>query len=198
MSRLDKQLANLSGETLIRVEWVDDSLVDPGELRTKLRKEIDAREHRIPLDLRRVRGAPEALVEILVDMRRYATSVGKQLSITGNLPELRDAIDERLHRPVGLSAKPSSSAEDGAAPELAKQVLQSAKKTTDEYDLSHATKIKRRKKRSSKRRRVKRLTALIAVSSLVVAVCVFVYIWYLEDETFIVEPPRKGFESLLR
>ena len=77
MSRLDKQLDQLSGEKLVKVEWPDDETVDVPQLRANLIREIDSHSHRVPLDLRAVKGAPPDLVELLVDMRRYARSKSK-------------------------------------------------------------------------------------------------------------------------
>jgi hypothetical protein len=196
MSRLDKQLDRLSGEKLIRIDWPDDGAVDAGELRRLLVREIDTHTHRIPLDLRGVKGAPEPLVEMLVDLRRYALSQNKILSTSWILPPLRDALDDRMHRPVGTRAKPSAAADTEAASELADELLRGVEEKT-QYDLSKAERIERKCLRRKRRQawngpRALRLAAVI----LAAAVAVIAIEWVLlSEEDAIVVVPEKGFEN---
>lgn len=198
MSRLDKQLDRLSGEKLIRIDWPDDDSVDIGELRRRLVREIDEHTQRIPLDLREVKGAPEALVELLVDMRRYAASHSKILSTTWVLPPLRRALEDRWHRPIGSSVKPSADPEAEAAAKLADACLRGADKKT-EYDLSNAERIERKRQKKASRAPAKqrwwRLLAVIVVASLAVAAIEFVVL-FQQDEIVVV--PEKGFEEVSR
>ncbi|MEO1617293.1 MAG: hypothetical protein AAFV88_15695 [Planctomycetota bacterium] len=197
MSRLEKQLAQHSGEKLIRIDWPSDEVVDAPAIRKQLVKEIDSHTHRIPLDLRGVRGAPPELVEILVDMRRYAMSQSKILSTTWILPPLRDAIQKRLHQPIGSTVKPSAKPENEAASDLAEKLLRNAKEQEkQEYDLKSAEKLnrpKKIKKTLTKRQRYVRLAAAVLGGTLVVLLVGSLIIFTQQDASIIV--PEKGFES---
>ena len=147
MSKLDKQLAIASGAQPIEVRWTEET--DVSELRRQLIQAIDKHTDWVPLDLRSVHGAPPELVELLVDMRRYAISKSKKLSLTWILPPLRDAYEKRMHQPVGTSVAPSSDPDQEQASELAKDLLNGVEKKP-EYDLSKAEKIERKRKLKSK------------------------------------------------
>ncbi|MEM6470418.1 MAG: hypothetical protein AAF802_12750 [Planctomycetota bacterium] len=200
MSRLEKQIASASGEKAVRIEWPNDDVVDTGAIRKMLKKEIDSHERLIPLDLRGVRGAPDRLVEILVDMRCYAVSVNKSLSMPWILPELRIAIDERLSRPVGSSAQPSCKNVQENASERAEEILRDAGKKGDSpYDMAHAKKIDRPEKKRvakplTKRKRYMQLGFVVFIGTALVICAGASLLFQIEDQTVIIEVPRKGFE----
>ncbi|WP_149499448.1 hypothetical protein [Roseiconus lacunae] len=196
MSRLDKQLDRLSGEEPVRIEWTDES--DLPRLRTLLINEVDRHIHRIPLDLRGIDGAPPELVELLLEIRRYAVSKSKILSMSWILPPMRDAIERKLHRPAGSVVAPSADPDSEQASDLAKELLHGVEKST-EYDLSKAQKIQRRraKRRSSaKKGLASRLVRyLIMASGIIACVAVISVVYFFATS----EPPkildRKSFEN---
>jgi hypothetical protein len=196
MSRLDRQIDRLSGEKLIRIDWPEDASVDLASLRRRLVREIDDHSHRIPLDLRGVKGAPPELVELLVDMRRYALSQSKILSTTWILPPLRQALEDGLHRPVGTRAKPSRDPDAEDASELARELLNGVERQ-QHYDLSKAQRIERRRRRKRHVRAGKRTSVRLAgmiLAGTVVLAGVEVYWLWQQDEAEIVVIPEKGFE----
>ena len=69
-------------------------------LRSKLTREIDSHLNRVPLDLRKVEGAPAALIDLLIEMRVYAERRGKQLVVTHALPEMRESLNTRRREAV--------------------------------------------------------------------------------------------------
>lgn len=189
MARLDRQLDKLSGEKLVRLHWPKDDSVDIEMLRAELVREINAHSHRVPLDLRGVKGAPEELVELLLDMDRYARTKDKILSLTWILPPLREALDER----VGRCVKASRDANGEAASQKARELLNYSEKNK-EYDLSHAEKIQRKDRpRLSKtaKRRYVRLAAIVFASTLIIATIEIVFLF--QQDTIVVVP-EKGFE----
>ncbi|PAY19447.1 hypothetical protein CKO51_11335 [Rhodopirellula sp. SM50] len=189
MARLDRQLDKISGEKVVRLHWTDDDSMDIEMLRADIVHEINSHEHRIPLDLRGVKGAPSELVDLLLDMDRYARSKTKILSLTWMLPPLREAFDRRL----GRQRKSNSNGETDAASKTACDLLKHAEEKK-EYDLSKAEKLER-KKRSQKSKAGKRnyltLVAFILVGAIVVGV-IEGFIIMQQEESLII--PEKGFE----
>ena len=136
MSKLDRQLDQVSGEKKVAVVWPKDADVDVVRLRERLISEIDGHNHRIPLDLRGVHGAPPALVEILIDLQKYARSEGKLLSISYALPPMQDALNPRRRRKAG---RPSEAIDEDGQPdasEVAKSLL--VQDEVSEYDIGKA------------------------------------------------------------
>ncbi|WP_182867683.1 hypothetical protein [Stieleria mannarensis] len=190
MARLDKQLDKLSGEKVFRLHWPEDDSMDMELLRAEMVREINSHDHRIPLDLRGVKGAPAELVDLLVDMERYARSKSKILSMTWMLPPMRDAIDERL----GRRSRPKSENEPDAASKTARDLLNHAEKK-NEYDLSKAQKLERKKpvkKSKTGKKHYLKLVAIALLGAIAVGVVEGVIIMQ-QEETLIV--PEKGFES---
>lgn len=174
MARLDKQLDKLSGERLVKLHWPEDGSIDIEMLRADLVREINTHEHRVPLDLRSVKGAPEDLVELLVDMERYARSKSKIMSMTWILPPLRDAIDVR----AGRRSAPSNN-EEHLASKKAREILNGNEKKA-EYNVQSARKVERRKQpKKSKATNLKllQLVALTLVGTLVVVGLMFYVLW---------------------
>lgn len=176
MARIDKQLDKLSGEKLVRLHWPEDDVVDIELLRADLVREINDHDHRIPLDLRSVKGAPSELVDLLVDMERYAKSKSKILSTTWILPQLRDAVDQRAGRRSG----PVPQGELDVASKTAREILNGNEKKA-EYQVSSASRVERKKRRkstkkpASKIRNYIQLVALIMIGAFVaIAVQYFV------------------------
>ena len=193
MSRLDKQLDRLSGEKLVQVEWLHDDSVDVVGLREMLMKEIDAHSHRVPLDLRSVNGAPNELVELLFDMRRYAMSKSKILSTTYMLAPLREALDRRLSRPIGSRARPSADPENEMASDTAQELLRDVESKT-EYDLSKAKKIKRKRRRTHRQNeRLLRLGVVVLAAATIIAAAEAIYLFQSGNDPIVI--PRKGFEK---
>ncbi|KAA5546230.1 hypothetical protein FYK55_04900 [Roseiconus nitratireducens] len=194
MSRLDIQLDEISGEEPVEIVWPAGAEVDVADLRQRLVREIDRHRQRIPLDLRRVDGAPPELVELLADMRNYARSKSKVLSTGRILPELRRALEERARRPVGSSRAPSCKDESDAASELARDILNKSTKT--EYDLSNAKRLERkerhRRRRKSSKRNYWKLAGIILAGAIAAASVEF---WIILQEDERVYIPEKTYES---
>ncbi|MCC9601051.1 hypothetical protein LOC67_10885 [Stieleria sp. JC731] len=185
----------LSGEAPVRIDWFDG--MDVTLLRSTLTQEIDKHTRRVPLDLRGVQGAPPELVELLVEMRRYAVSKSKILSMNWILPPLRDAIDKRLHQPVGQVIAPSANPDSEQASDRAKELLNHVE-TPPEYDLSKAEKLDRK----PLPRKPKALTAsiiryLIMLAGILTTVAIISVVFFFLTS----EPPkildRKTFESTI-
>ncbi|WP_147867248.1 hypothetical protein [Stieleria maiorica] len=190
MARLDKQLDRLSGEKVFRLHWPEDDSMDVELLRAEMVREINSHDHRIPLDLRSVKGAPAELVDLLVDMERYARSKSKILSMTWMLPPLRDAIDQRM----GRQSKSKSQRESDAASKTARDLLRHAEQKPG-YDLSKAEKLDRKKRAKRPKRGTRRYLSLVAIILVGAIVVAGVEGWIImqQDETLVV--PEKGFES---
>ena len=65
MSKLDRQLNQASGESIVAINWPRGGLVNVDQLREQLVDEIDCHQYRVPIDLRGVHGAPDALIELV-------------------------------------------------------------------------------------------------------------------------------------
>ncbi|OYP33797.1 hypothetical protein [Rhodopirellula sp. MGV] len=194
MSRLDKQLDRLSGTEPVCIEWGADA--DLEQLRSLLVREIDRRTHRVPLDLRKVPDAPPELVELLVEMRRYALERSKILSMSWVLPPLRDAIERRIHQPIGTTVAPSADPDSEQASDRAKELLNVVEKRS-EYDLSKAEKIERSNRVYRKKGLASHVVRYLAMSGLIIAgVAIISASYYFLTS----EPPRildrKTFEEV--
>ena len=195
MSRLDKQLDEISGEQMVKVIWPSDADVDTDAMRSQLIREIDAHRERIPLDLREVEGAPDELVELIHDMRRYALSKSKVLSTSRILPPLRKALEARARRPLGRSVAPSSSDKSGQTSDFVNDLLKESQK---KYDLSTAEKIERKKKskkpKAPDRYRYWKLGGVVLLATLLVAAAEAYYVLVVDNETPVIMP-EKNYES---
>ena len=94
-------------------------------LRLQLISEIDAHAQRIPLDLRGVRGAPEQLVDLLLEMQRYAMSQTKVLSISASLPPMQEALNPRRRRKAGRPEEAIDERGTRDASEVARNAIRS-------------------------------------------------------------------------
>lgn len=125
MSKLERQLDDVFGEERVEILWPSDDEVDVELLRLQLVSEIDAHAQRIPLDLRGVRGAPEQLVDLLLEMQRYAMSQTKVLSISASLPPMQEALNPRRRRKAGRPQKAIDERGTRDASEVARNAIRS-------------------------------------------------------------------------
>ena len=194
MSKLDRQLDEVYGEERVVIRWPANAEVDLNEIRDHLIRQIDDHVQRVPLDLRRVDGVPQPLIDLLIECQAYARSSGKVLSISSARPEMHDALNGRPRR-KSARTKNTVTAGDLAKSVLDQQLLQDE---PPKYDVSKAEKIKRPKKkgRHQKESTWKRYAMLAAVAILVTGVIGAVE-WYVifnrDPDNMIV--PTKSFES---
>lgn len=197
MSRLEKQLDRVSNEQLVWVDWPEKGSVDLEVIRATLVQEINSHRERIPLDLRGVKGAPPELVGLLVDMRRYAVSKSKTLSIARVLPPLRDALEARENRGKGRRVAPSADPNQEAASDKAKAALASSS-AEKEFDPATVEVIKKHKskpatkKRGKKKSNFAKIGAVIFGATLLI-VAVEAIVLFQQEESIVL--PEKGFEQ---
>ncbi len=168
MSKLDRQLDGLTGDGRVEIEISEGQDVDVGELHQLLRNEIDRRHHRIPIDLRRVHGAPVELIDVLISAEKYARKQGKILTISYALPPMQEALDPMRRRATKSAQKGDEDA--GAA---AKSLLDEQNASEHRYDITRAEKIgrKRTRRNTGKQYAIKRyivLGSIIAVATLAI------------------------------
>jgi hypothetical protein len=125
VSKLERQLDDFFGEERVEILWPSDEEVDVELLRLQLISEIDAHTQRIPLDLRGVRGAPEQLVDLLLEMQRYAMSQSKVVSISASLPPMQEALNPRRRRKAGRPDEAIDEQGTRDASEVAKNAIRS-------------------------------------------------------------------------
>ena len=165
MSKLDRQLNQTSGESTVAINWPRGELVNVDQLREQLVNEIDCHQYRVPIDLRGVHGAPDALVELLHEAQRYARSQGKLVSISAALPAMQNALSSRqrsIRKP-----QPTESAGDASA--VADELLETRYSEERKYDISKAEKVGDTVSRVAKRKRSRRLRLTIIASVVVIA-----------------------------
>jgi hypothetical protein len=197
VSKLERQLDDVFGEERVEILWPSDEEVDVELLRLQLISEIDAHAQRIPLDLRGVRGAPEQLVDLLLEMQRYATSQSKVISISASLPAMQEALNPRRRRKAGRPQEAID--EQGArnASEVAKTAIRSRGGDNPQTLLAVQADEKaetRVRSRTTPRLRSDRNLALLASILGLFAAAVLTYRFFT-DETKPVIVPTKSFES---
>jgi hypothetical protein len=188
MSKIDRQLDNVSGEGRVEIHIAEGQQVDVGGLHQMLRNEIDMRQQRIPLDLRGVHGAPPELVAVLIESQKYARSQGKLLAIRYALPAMQDALNPHRGR---RSAEPESQPQD--AGQVAKTLLDSQLAEEPAYDISRAQKIQRDKsKQKRKRSKIRDYAILLGFAILAVAAIEWILVFNSDSTPMTV--PSKSFE----
>ncbi len=199
MSKLERQLDDVFGEDRVEILWPSDEEVDVELLRLQLISEIDAHAHRIPLDLRGVRGAPEQLVDLLLEMQRYAMSQTKVLSISASLPPMQQALNPRRRRKAG---RPQEAIDDqGArnASEVAKSAIRSRGGSEDPQTLLavQADEKAETRVRSRTKPRFKwaRYVALLAAILALFTAGLLVYWFYSYETKPLIYQNIKTFES---
>ncbi len=105
MSKLDRQLDQANAIQPIKIVWRDFEDVDATEIGNRLRMAITGNQSRVPLDCRDVDGAPNELVELLLDANDLAKERGKQVTLAFASDELRHALRPGVHR---RAARPSA------------------------------------------------------------------------------------------
>ena len=196
MSQSDKQLDILSGEKIVKVDWPKfGEPIDIGLLRVNLMHEIDAHDHRVPFDLRDVKGAPPELVNLLVELKRYCVARSKIMSTAWMQPPLRDAFAQAAQRPAIGSVAPSADPDSEQASHTADELLKAAEKEAG-YDISKAKKVGRKvatRKAQKRRQRLIRLGATSLVAGAAV-IAVMAFVLFLQDEPP-VPVPEKIYEN---
>lgn len=196
MSKIDRQLDEIVGEERVRIDWPRGESVDADRVRNRIRYEIDCHERRIPLDLRGVHGAPQALVEILVESQQYARSKGKLLSISAAKPAMTEALQGTRPRPKQDDGQAVAEKESVDASKIAKGILDSRRpsESNPKIDLSKSERIVRKpaQRGSSKFRRYATMLAVVAVATSAIAA---VECYFLFGEEPSVTVPKKTYES---
>ncbi|MEM8913079.1 MAG: hypothetical protein AAGC97_15025 [Planctomycetota bacterium] len=209
MSQSEKQLDILSGERIIKVTWPrDGESVDVATMRTRLLREIDQRDHRVPFDFRDVKGEPSELVSLLVELRRYCMDHSKILSTAWMKPELRAALDTARGRLAidGRAIGPDFAEFEQVHPsthEVANELLsvmdaeQGLEIGADEETESrHRSSNRKRPRHNKGRATVYRYASLVLAVLVVVVLAALIgaqtaSLWQ-QDERIII--PQKGFE----
>ncbi|TWU04253.1 hypothetical protein [Stieleria varia] len=192
MSKLDRQLDDVYGESRVRLDWSRvEECID--EVRQHLKNEIDEHKARIPLDLRSIRGAPHALIDLLVECQQYAADQGKVLSVSTALPPMQDAL-------YGLKRK-KPGRQEGAASEDASQSAQSILDTRRQdasasipppHPRKTASSPSRRKLRPFWKRYAIHIAVILGLTAMV-AIVEYFLIFHADHETVAV--PTKTFEQ---
>lgn len=150
MSKLERQLDRIHNEQRVVIKWARGDEPNVDRVRQMLLAAIDDHKQRIPLDLRKVDGAPNELVELLIEAQRYARERDKVLSISFALEPMRKALNPRRRRKAGKGSEAID--DDGSidASEVADALLLAETKnaSTESYDISKAEKIIREPKKS--------------------------------------------------
>ena len=197
MSKLDRQLDDVFGEGRVEVFWPSDDEVDVELLRLQLISEIDAHAQRIPLDLRGVQGAPEQLVDLLLEMQRYAMSRSKVLSISASLPPMQEALNPRRRRKAGRPQEAIDDVGSRNASEVAKTAIRS-RGGDDPHTLlavqAEENAETRVRSRTSPRFHLDRNVALLASILGLVTAGMLTY-WFFTDEAAVIYQKAKTFES---
>jgi hypothetical protein len=191
-------LDEVLGEKRVEIHWPSDDEVDVDLLRLYLISEIDAHRQRIPLDLRGVHGSPERLVDLLIEMQRYAASRSKVLSISASLPAMQEALNPRRRRKAGRPQDAIDETGARTASEVARSAIKSQPQAPNALLAQNADVAAERRVRSGTRRSAKRVRRIIELASMVligVAAISSIY-WFSTRKT----PPLvyssvKSFES---
>ncbi len=198
MSKLDRQLDDFFGERRVEIHWPSAEEVDVDLLRLHLISEIDSHSRRIPLDLRGVNGAPEELVDLLLDMQRYAMAQSKVLSISASLPPMQEALNPRRRR---KARRPQQAIdEDGArdASEVARSAIQSQASSEPSALLAYQAEVvaeRRVRSRTRVRRTTKHYVRLMTAILLILA-AILTFLWFFSFETKpVIYDNLKSFES---
>jgi len=203
MSKLDRQLDQFAGGR-VEIEIAAGEAVDVPKLHQLLRNEIDRRPERIPVDLRKVHGAPPELIDVLAEAFRYAQSQNKILSISYALPAMQEALSPRRYQ---TSKRAEGKKSDDAAEEptdagtIAKSILDTRLAEELTYDLSNAEPVARKETppwKPNKAKRAKRWQRLLLVFAVVIATVVIgVVEWIIvfDDDSDAVIMPTKTFEA---
>lgn len=200
MSNFNRELNTVRGEQRVVVRWKGDDTVDVDNIRRQIIQAIDIRERRVALDLREVRGAPDALVDLLMECQAYARSRGKILVLSYATPAMQEALSGRpvRRRNPAREVNDQDQPEQGDAPDLAKSVLdqQIRREDNSHYDISKAERIDPKKKnrlqQKAKKRRIAGLAAeVLGITSLVIGIEWFVV---FRDSPSALTLPVKGFE----
>ncbi len=201
MSKLDRQIDEANAVAPLKIVWHAFDDVDADVLRQQLRTAILSADRRVPLDCRDVDGAPDELVEILLNANDYAKERSKQVTLSFASDELRQALRPGVHRRTsrdpGLVGKRVDAA-SAAAESLHERVssyTQPEAKPTAKLSIAPSGKSKDRFR-------------LVKLASLVLLGAAFLggLEWYLvfnEEETIDISqyvenqqaPPVKTFES---
>ncbi len=195
MSKISKQLASISGESVVSIRWPGDGSVDVDEVREYLRAEVDRHTHLVPVDLRDIADAPEELVNLLVESQQYARSCGKVISIIAARPPLLEALNPGRGRKTRKSANESGNEAASDASEAVMSLLKT-RHGDAEYDLSKAERIQHSGSKSSRKDLVKRyriLAAVVLLSSAVIGAIEY-YVIFSSESTLVVTT-TKTFES---
>ena len=198
MAKLDRQLDEFFGERRVEVQWPSDEEVDVDLLRLHLISEIDSHARRVPLDLRGVNGAPEELVDLLLEMQRYAMAQSKVLSISASLPPMQEALNPRRRRRAGRPQEAID--EDGArdASEVARSAIQSQSNSEPNALLAYQAEVvaeRRVRARTTARRKTQRyLWLLIAILGSLAAMLTLHWFFSVETKPLIYDSV-KTFEN---
>lgn len=197
MSKLDRHLDKLRGEGRVEIQIAAGEEIDVGRLHQLLRNEIDARQHRIPVDLRKVHGAPEALVDVLIESQKYARSQGKILSVSYALPPMQEALNPIRRRMAGKSAERLDGDAAADASQVAKELIDQCYSEEATYDTSKAEKIQRKKKPANTRSKgfdYLLLGSVILSVTMVIAAIEWAIVFNDQPDAVII--PAKTFESV--
>lgn len=167
MSKLDRQLNQASGESIVAINWPRGGLVNVDQLREQLVDEIDCHQYRVPIDLRGVHGAPDALIELLLEAQRYARSQGKLVSISAALPAMQNALSPKGRMRTAPKPEPEEKVSDASA--VADELLETRYNEEPKYDISKAERVQRPASRVAKRKRSKQMRMMITVALIVIA-----------------------------
>lgn len=185
MAKLERQLDELYGESRVEIHWPSNDEVDVELLRLHLISEIDSHSRRIPLDLRGVNGSPEVLVDLLLEMQRYAMAQSKVLSISASLPPMQEALNPRRRRKAWRPQETID--QDGArnASEVARSAINSHGNSEPNALLAYQAEVvaeRRVRSRTKTRRGLKRYLAflLLIFSSLTLMLALH---WFFSFET---------------
>ena len=199
VAKLERQLDELYGERRVEIHWPSDDEVDVDLLRLHLISEIDSHTRRIPLDLRGVNGSPEELVELLLELQRYAMTQSKVLSISASLPPMQEALNPRRRRKAGRAQEAIH--EDGArnASEVARSAINSHGNSEPNAYLAYQAEVvaeRRVRSRTKPRRNLKRyLGHLIVIFGILTSLLVFHWFFNFQADPLIYDSV-KSFENI--
>ena len=150
------------------------------------------------LILRTVNGAPDALVDLLLELQRYAMSRGKVLSISASLPPMQEALNPRRRRKAGRPQEAIDEEGTGSASEVARSAINSHGPADPSALIGsqvEAAAERRIHSRTSVRRGKKEyLTALAAILVSLAAMMAIHWFWNTDTEPLIYSN-LKTFES---
>ncbi|MFN3193021.1 MAG: hypothetical protein ACE361_21100 [Aureliella sp.] len=120
MSKLERQIDEIENLTEFVISWPPTAGESVAEIEKQLRVRVDQAVGRVPLDLRKVSGAPRKVVDLILDLNEYAESKGKRLSISHALQPMREALLPSSRRNL---KRPSESDPEQDASKAAEAVL---------------------------------------------------------------------------